>query len=47
MVSHQQGTGVEYATHALCNEDKEVYLRTTSADLSRVTQAGNDRKLDG
>ena len=47
MVPHRQGTGVAYATHVLCNEDEELYLRTTSADLSRVTQAENDRILDG
>ena len=35
------------ATYTLCNEDEELYLRTTFADLSGVTQAGNDRKTDG
>ena len=47
MVSRRRGTDVEYATHALCNEDKVLYLRTTPTDLSRVSQAGNDRQLDG
>ena len=42
MISEQQGTGVAYATYALCIEDKEFYLWTTSTDLSRVTQNGNN-----